>query len=112
MSEKPQTCLMWEGQSTLAALRKLVAARESFELQLPPDFHFALFRHLYPHAAAGDPEQIDVRGGTELLDRVVDIQGLRELAELITPVAAGHAQVHILSPGPAILVCFPATAQS
>lgn len=103
---------MWEGDSTLAALRKLVAARESFELQLPPDFHFALFRNLYPHAAAGDPEQIDVNGNAELLERIVEIQGLRELAELIPAIASGRAQIHIQSPGPAILVYFPAAART
>lgn len=107
MSERLETRLMWEGLGTLAELHTLVRRGEGFELQLPPDFHFALFRHLYPHAAAADPEQIDVSGGAELVDKVAEIQGLRELAELSAPLAARRARIHILSPGPCLLVRFP-----
>lgn len=110
MSDKPEVRLMWEGRSTLTALRALVQAQTDFELELPPDYHFALFRHIYPHAAAGEPEQIDVSGGAELLDKVVEIQGLNELAELAATVAAAGGRVHIRSPGPGILVRFPQTS--
>lgn len=107
MRGSPEMRLMWEGDSTLATLRKFLRERTDFELELPPDYHFALFRHLYPHAAAGDSEVIDVSGGAELLDKVAEIQGLNELTELAAPVAAAGGRVHIRSPGPGILVRFP-----
>jgi hypothetical protein len=111
MSEKPEVRLIWEGPTTLHALQALVQARVNFELQLPPDYHFALFRHLFPHAAPGETETIDVSGTADLLDKVAEIQGLQELAELKAPVAASQAQLRILSPGPGILVYFqPQTA--
>lgn len=106
MTEKPDVQLIWEGQPTLRALFELVQARVNFELQLPADFHFALFRHLFPNAASGEPEQVDVSGAAELFDTVAEIQGLQELAALVAPVAAAQARVRIQSPGPGILVCF------
>ncbi|MBI5040004.1 MAG: hypothetical protein HZB57_01975 [Gammaproteobacteria bacterium] len=107
MNDKPEERLIWEGQTTLTALYGLVQGRVSFELQLAPDYHFALFRHLYPDANAAEPELIDVSGGADLLDKVAEIQGLNELAELAAPIAAAGGRVHIQSPGPGILVCFP-----
>lgn len=112
MFEKPETRLLWDGKSTLLALRELVQARLNFELQLPPDYHFALFRHLYPHAATDAPGRIDISGGAELIGRIADIRGLNELAELASLVAASHAQVRVLSPGPGIQIHFPDTAVS
>lgn len=111
MSHKPRRRLLWKGQSTLRELRELVWTQVDFELELPPDYHFALFRHLYPHAANG-PEPIDVSGGAELIDKVAEIGGLNELAELAVLVDRSHAQVQILSPGPAILIGFPADQPS
>lgn len=107
MSGSPQTSLLWEGESTLAELRELIRRRERFELQLPADFHFAVVRHLYPHAAAADPSLVDESGGAELLQRIAEIQGLNELAALVAPIAGAGAQVRVLSPGPAITVQFP-----
>ena len=106
MTDKSEACLAWEGQTTLGALRKLTQARVNFELQLPPDYHFALFRHLFPDAPEGEPESIDVSGTAELLDKVAEIQGLQELAELADLAGAARARVRIQSPGPGILVCF------
>lgn len=107
MNDKPEERLIWEGQTTLMALLSLVQARISLELQLAPDYHFALFRHLYPQAATAEAKQIDVSGGAELLAKVAEIQGLNELAELVAPIAAAGGRVHIQSPGPGILVYFP-----
>ena len=107
MTEKPEVRLIWEGPSSLANVLELVAARVNFELQLPPDYHFTLFRHLYPQAAPDAPEQIDLNGTAELFNRVAAIPGLQELAVLAAPITARQARVRIQSPGPGILVCFP-----
>lgn len=107
MSESPQTPLLWEGESTLAELHELIRRRGRFELQLPADFHFAIVRHLYPHAAAADPSLVDESGGPELLQRIAEIRGLNELAILVAPLAAAGAQLRVLSPAPAIAVQFP-----
>lgn len=106
MNDKPEERLIWEGQTTLTALRGLVEARINFELQLAPDYHYALFRHLYPDATAGEPEWIDMHGGAELLERIAEIHGLNELAELAAPIAAAGGSIHIQSPSPGISVSF------
>jgi hypothetical protein len=107
MTEKADTRLLWEGQSTLGKLRELVQARNNFELQLPQDYHFALFLHLYPDAPPGGPDLVDVSGTAELFKKVAEIRGLEQLADLVEPVTAAQAKVHIQSPAPGILVRFP-----
>jgi len=107
MTEKAATRLIWEGRSTLGKLRELVQARMNFELQLPQDYHFTLFRHLYPDAPPGEPDFVDVRGTAELLKKVAEIRGLEQLADLVELVTAAQAKLHIQSPAPGILVCFP-----
>jgi hypothetical protein len=107
MSEKPKLRLLWEGKATLRTLHELVRAHVNFELQLPPDYHFSLSRHLCPHAAPAESEQIDLSGAAELLNKVAEIRGLHDLGELAAPLAAAKAQVHIQSPAPGILVTFP-----
>ena len=107
MTEKAVTRLIWEGQSTLGKLCELVQARMNFELQLAQDYHFALFRHLYPDAPSGEPDLVDVSGTAELIGKVAEIRGLEQLADLVEPVTAAQAKVHIQSPAPGILVCFP-----
>lgn len=107
MMEKRNVRLSWEGKTTLPKLHELVRTRMNFELQLPPDYHFALSRHLLPHAAPDESEQIDMTGTAELLTKVAEIRGLQELAELAVPVAAAEGHVQIQSPAPGILVSFP-----
>ena len=106
MPAKTGVRLMWEGRTTLDALLGLAEARVDFEVQLPPDYHFTLYRHLFPHAAPSEAETIDLSGAADLLDKIAEIPGLQELAELTTPLAANQARVRILSPGPGILVHF------
>jgi hypothetical protein len=108
MVEKRNIRLGWEGKTTLPKLHELVRTRVDFELQLPPDYHFALSRHLLPQAPLDESEQIDLTGTAELLNKVAEIRGLQELAELAGPVAAAEGRVQIQSPAPGILVSFPA----
>lgn len=105
--EKRNVRLSWEGKTTLPKLHELVRTRVNFELQLPPDYHFALSRHLLPHATPNESEQIDLAGTAELLNKVAEIRGLHELVELAGPVGAAEGRVHIQSPAPGILVTFP-----
>jgi len=107
MAEKLNERLMWEGKATLEKLHKLVQARTNFELQLAPDYHFVLSRHLMPDAPPAEAEEIDLSGTGELFNTVAEIRGLQELAELAGPLSAAGAQVHIQSPAPGILVTFP-----
>jgi hypothetical protein len=109
MADNPSVRLMWEGKATLRTLHELVRKRLSFDLQLAPDYHFTLFRHLYPDAAAGEPEEIDLTGTAELLNKVAEIRGLQDLAQLAAPVADADGKVNIRSPAPGILVTFPAS---
>jgi len=109
MTENLDERLMWEGKATLRKLHELVQTRAGFELQLAPDYHFVLSRHLMPDAPPTEAEEIDLSGTGELFNRVAEIRGLEELAELAGPVSAAGGRVHIQSPAPGIRVSFPAS---
>lgn len=105
--EKPDVRLIWQGHATLETLRELIGARVDFELQLPPEYHFSLCRHLHPDAAPGAPDRIDDHGDSDLWQKAASTTGLQPLTDLAPALAAVHAAVHIQSPSPGIVVSFP-----
>ena len=77
------------------------------QLDLPADFHHAVYRHIHPRADQGSTEIIDTRGGAELLSAVAEIRHLSDLASLTELVAQAGGTVHIQSPAPRILILLP-----
>lgn len=100
--------LLWRDRQSTREARKALAEFGRVELDLPPNFHHALFAHLQPRAEAGHrPEVLDIEGHAELLRRIADIQGLDDLAELADMVAEADGSVRVRSPSPTITLNLP-----
>lgn len=98
--------LNWEGNETIAEAKRLIDQRTPLELQLPPDLHFALFSRLCSDHDRNQPEAIEIEGGPELLGQIAQINALKALADLVTPLHEAGAGVRIISPSPAIQIDF------
>jgi len=98
------TTVIWPSQGASDALRAALASRRPLIVALPADLHHALFAHLYPEAAPGDPEDIDLSGGAELLDRIAEVASLEPLADLLQPAARNRYRVRVQSPSPRLLL--------
>lgn len=105
MSAHP-AILVWEGNETIAEAIRLIGQRTTLELQLPPDLHFALFSRLCTGQERNQPEAIEIEGGSELLEQIAQINALKALAGLVTPLREAGAGVRIISPSPAIQIDF------
>ncbi|NIP71825.1 MAG: hypothetical protein GWO16_01775 [Gammaproteobacteria bacterium] len=99
--------LMWEGSETVHAATEALRRNEDVELELPGNFHHALFAHMYPDAASGALEDVDMTGGAELIARLAELKGLEPLVELSKEVAKTPAEVYVQSPVPKIIIRFP-----
>ncbi len=98
MEKQPLVSLTWHGHETVAAIPEMLEVTERIEVMLPADYNHALFRALNPDASTADLEQLDVRGGPELLTEMARVNGLQELEMLIDALHAARAQVQIVSP--------------
>ncbi|MDT8385869.1 MAG: hypothetical protein RQ736_00005 [Thiogranum sp.] len=98
MEKRPLVALTWHGHETVAAIPEMLEVTERIEVVLPADYNHALFRALHPRASSSDLEQLDVRGGPELLAQMARVNGLQELEILIDALHAARAQVQIVSP--------------
>jgi hypothetical protein len=99
---KLQPTVPWRGRATLDDLIATLRDRGAVVLDLAPDFHHSLFVHLCPDASPGDPEQVDVEGGVDLLLRVAETSGLESLSELLPVLRAARAQIRVESPAPKV----------
>jgi len=100
--------LNWRGAKTVRAVASFLERQGKVALGLAPDLHHSLFVHLYPQAEAGEPEAVDIEGGAELLDRVAQIAGLEELAQLVPALQAADARIQVRSPAPVLEIEIPA----
>lgn len=96
--------LTWRGRETVDAAQAAIADAHDVEVQLPADFHHAMFVRFYPDAAPGTVEALDVQGGAEILAQAADIRGLDVLAQLQEPVRRRHASVRLVSPSPKLVI--------
>lgn len=103
MTGRPATRIQWNDPEAAAHAAGVVRQGQAVELDLPADFHHALFRHLHPGDGAGS-ELVDRDGGAELLREVATIRALRELEELAAAAAETKARVQIQSPAPQIRI--------
>lgn len=100
------TRLQWRGDETVASMRDALVRHADVELQLPADFHHAVYTRLNPDAAAAHGQRLDMSGGAELLAQVADIAGLSALATLEDAVYRAPARVRVMSPAPTIRISF------
>lgn len=104
MKTEQDVKLDWNGVETVDAARNAVTRRRPLELQLPANYHHALFVRLCPDAKPAQPEILDVTGGPELLAEIAQIDGLREFAGLVPVVSEAKSRVRILSPSPKVTI--------
>jgi hypothetical protein len=98
MVDQQRTRLLWQGHETVETILRLIQSPVCIEVDLPLDYHHALFEKLHPGAAQGSPEIIDVSGGPELLGRIAGIKGLECLATLVAPLSKARATVRLSDP--------------
>ena len=98
------TDLLWRGAETVRAACATLARHGKVEVQLPADYHHAVFTRLHPQASPGQAEEVDITGGAELIARISRIPGLDALARLEEVAAEAHARVRVVSPSPKVLI--------
>lgn len=106
MRKEPKRHIRWSGDATLTQAVGCLEQGVEFQLDLPPSVHHALFTRLVPDASPGQPELIDVRGGSELVDSISTVAGLEKLRDLVEPLAEAKTEVTVVSPHPRIVVTY------
>ena len=107
MLENPVNRVRWSGTVSVAEVEATLERCGHVEIQLPPDFHHALYVRINPDAGVARVEQIDVSDGLDLLHKVASIRGLDDINALEATVRDHHARVHLLSPVPLIIISLP-----
>jgi hypothetical protein len=90
--------LTWGGRETAASAIAALRRGAKVEITMPANLHHGLFRRLYPDAAATAPEEVNVVGGTELIDTLATLAGLEALAELAEPLTHSGYRLQLRSP--------------
>ena len=98
MQKEPLAKLVWQGDDTIAAVRKLLTTAQRIEITLPANYNHALFTALHPDAASAAAETIDSQAGPELLQQIAQVRGLEPMSTLADILRPLGARVHLLSP--------------
>lgn len=107
MSEYHNNHLLWNDSYSPEQVGALLDEFGRVEIELPPDFHHALFRRFHPEDGNAGPERVDEEGDPSLLERVTAIRGLAELEVFRELLEQRHARVKVLSPGPLLVFIAP-----
>ena len=108
MSTKPRAvALRWPGADTLKDARAAIRSRLPVEIELPLEVHYALYKHLHPDRPHTPSEDIDARGGAELLAPIATVAGLADLQQLEPAVRRAGYSVRLTSPEPRVLLTPP-----
>lgn len=107
LSYKRGLIVPWKGFATIPKVAARLARRSAITLSLPAGFHHAVSVRLCPATCRAN---LDVTGGVELLEKLAQVAGLREFADLAGPVAAAGARVRIQSPAPQVHLFIPEAA--
>lgn len=94
----------WGGADSIAEAKRLLEEDQCVVVELPSGFNHTLFKHIHPDAPPSELEQLDVEGGSELLECVSGIKNLEQLQELADWVNRHQASVRIISPAPKIMI--------
>lgn len=99
--------LLWEGRRTIQRAKEALANLEWVEIRLPDDLNHTLFDRFCPDAARGEIEEIDISGGTEIIENLAQLPTLQDVQQLVPIAHAAHAKVRIISPAPRLIICLP-----
>jgi hypothetical protein len=103
---KPQARLHWRGAETIREIAERLVKREKVTVLLPHGFHHALCVRVAATERAHD--LLDVTLDKQTFDQLTRIRGLRQLAELKTPLEEAGMEVRVRTPPPQLLFA-PAT---
>jgi hypothetical protein len=107
MAPSISSCRMsWQGPPTIPQLTANLFKRQRTILSLPISYHPALSARLYPSSRVR--KSIDLIGDARLLSRIAEIEGLEELARLVTTMQMVSARLRLRSPAPHLVFNIPA----
>jgi hypothetical protein len=93
--------LSWAGPPTVSLLTANLFNRQRTVLRLPTSYHPAVSSCLYGNTRIR--RRIDLTGGARLLARIAEIEGLGELARLLTTMQIVGARLRLRSPAPHLI---------
>lgn len=101
MRENPLYRIRWSGGASFDEVREKLMRYGRAEIQLPSDYHHALYRRFHARGGAA-AELLQVSDGADLVHRIIKVRGLEELAEVEDLVRETGAHVELVSPVPLI----------
>jgi hypothetical protein len=90
--------LYWDGAASISQLIANLFKRQRTVLRLPAEYHPAISACLYPTSRVR--KRIDRIGDARLLTRIANVEGLGELARLVTTMDVVGARLRLRSPAP------------
>jgi hypothetical protein len=97
--------LVWGGPLTIWQIASNLGRRKRTVLRLPTRYHPALSACLYSDMRTRT--RIDLVGDADLLARIAEIDGLRELMKLVQLMQRARARVRLRSPAPHLIFNVP-----
>jgi len=101
MRESPLYRVRWSGGASFDEVRDKLMRYGRAEIQLPPDYHHALYRR-FRRGAPVEAPLLQVSDGADLMHRIKEVKGLEDLASVEDLVRETGAHVELVSPVPLI----------
>ncbi len=101
MRESPLYRVRWSGGASCEEVRDKLMRYRRAEIQLPPDYHHALYQRFHSSGRAA-AELLQVSDGADLMHRIKEVKGLEDLASVEDLVRETGAHVELVSPVPLI----------
>ena len=102
--------IRWNGSQTIPQVTANLFKRQRTVLSLPISYHPAVSARLYPTSRVR--KSIDRIGDARLLARIAEIEGLEELARLVTTMQMVGARLRLRSPAPHLVFNIPAVPRA
>ncbi|MGE0082677.1 MAG: hypothetical protein AB7U81_15460 [Thiohalomonadaceae bacterium] len=102
MRESPLYRVRWSGGASFDEVRDKLMRYGRAEIQLPPDYHHALYRRFHSSSATEAAPLLQVSDGADLMHRIRDVKGLEDLVDVEELVRETGAHVELVSPVPLI----------
>lgn len=101
MRESPLYRVRWSGGASFDEVRDKLMRYGRAEIQLPPDYHHALYRRFHSSGTA-TTQLLQISDGADLVHRIKEVKGLEDLADVEELVRETGAHVELVSPVPLI----------
>lgn len=101
MRETPLYRVRWAGGASFEEVRDRLLRFGHAEIQLPPDYHYALYQR-FQGSSDTTAQLLQVNDGADLMHRILEVKGLEDLADVEALVRETGAHVELVSPVPLI----------